>query len=213
MFLGCPHFPNLKRWKNKSQEIKLDTKRYSLPSPLLWQITSFLDCPLGNFKTHPVSRSRSMSFIGFFFMNSMILISYGCIACLENPRQILNHRLLRNVSDFFAKFFIISLQSCTGPVQGQNRVFPAKFSTQGKTCFYYREPLFLLQGPLFSLQGFPCEKTSQGNPCFHCREWVCSAGSARGRACGAVKKVSTANPFPVMKTGLSLWSFLTGKSL
>ena len=67
-----------------------------------------------------------------------------------------------------------TLQSCTGPVQGQNRVFPVKFSTQGKTCFHYREPLFSLQGPLFSLQGFPCEKTSQGKPCFHYREWVCS---------------------------------------
>ena len=67
-----------------------------------------------------------------------------------------------------------SLQSRTGSVQGQNREFPAKFSTQGKTCFYYREPLFSLQGPLFSLQGFPCEKTSQGEPCFHYREWVCS---------------------------------------
>jgi hypothetical protein len=70
-----------------------------------------------------------------------------------------------------------TLQSCTGPVQGQNRVFPVKFSTQGKTCFHFREPLFSLQGPLFSLQGFPCEKTSQGKPCFHYREWVCSAAS------------------------------------
>ena len=60
------------------------------------------------------------------------------------------------------------------PVQGQNRVFPVKFSTQGKTCFLYREPLFSLQGPLFSVQGFPCEKILQGKPCFHYREWVCS---------------------------------------
>ena len=48
---------------------------------------------------------------------------------------------------------IMTLQSRTGPVQGQNRVFPVKFSTQGKTCFHYREPLFSLQGPLFLLQG------------------------------------------------------------
>jgi hypothetical protein len=41
-----------------------------------------------------------------------------------------------------------------------------KFSTQGKTFFNYREPLSSLQGPLFSLQGFPFEKTSQGNPVF-----------------------------------------------
>ena len=70
--------------------------------------------------------------------------------------------------------FLSALQSCTGPVQGQNRVFPAKFSTQGKTCFHYRGPLFSLQGPLFSLQGFPCEKNSQGKPCFYYKEWVCS---------------------------------------
>ena len=58
-----------------------------------------------------------------------------------------------------------TLQSRTGPVQGQNRVFHVKFSTQGKTCFHCRIPLFSLQGPLFSLQGFPCEKTSHGKPC------------------------------------------------
>ena len=32
-----------------------------------------------------------------------------------------------------------SLQSRTGPVQGQNRVFPVKFFSQGKTCFHYRD--------------------------------------------------------------------------
>ena len=70
-----------------------------------------------------------------------------------------------------------TLQSRTGPVQGQNRDFPVKYSTQGKACFHYREPLLSLQGPLFSLQGFPCEKTSQGKPCFKYREWVCSVAT------------------------------------
>ena len=65
----------------------------------------------------------------------------------------------------------------TGVPCNENRVFPVKFSTQGKTFFHYREPLFSLQGPLFSLQGFPCEKTSQGKPCFHYREWVSSVFS------------------------------------
>ena len=69
-------------------------------------------------------------------------------------------------------------QHCN-PVQGKYRASTGfslcTFSTQGKTCVHYREPLFSLQGPLFSLQGFPCEKTSQGKPCFHYREWVCSA--------------------------------------
>ena len=74
-----------------------------------------------------------------------------------------------------------ALQSCTGSVQGQNRVFPVKFSTQGKTCFHYREPLLSSQGPLFSLQGFPCEKTSRGKPCFHYSELVCSVEYSRLR--------------------------------
>ena len=47
---------------------------------------------------------------------------------------------------------MIALQSCTGPVQGQNRVFPAKFSTQGKTCFHYRD--------------FPVRKLHRENPVF-----------------------------------------------
>ena len=63
-----------------------------------------------------------------------------------------------------AKPLIITgtLQSRTGPAQGQNRVFPVKFFWQGKTCFHYRD--------------FPVRKTSQGKPYFHYREWVCSVG-------------------------------------
>ena len=56
------------------------------------------------------------------------------------------------------------------PVQGQYRARTGL----SLWSFPHREPLFSLQGPLFSLQGFPCEKTSQGKPCFHYREWVCS---------------------------------------
>ena len=67
-----------------------------------------------------------------------------------------------------------TLQSRTGPVQGQNRVFPVKFFSQGKTCFHYRGTLFSLQGPCFHYRDFPVRKTSQGKPCFHYREWVCS---------------------------------------
>ena len=63
------------------------------------------------------------------------------------------------------------------PVQGQNRVFPVKFFSQGKTCFHYREPLFSLQGPCFHYRDFPVRKSTQGKPCFHYREWVCSADS------------------------------------
>ena len=65
------------------------------------------------------------------------------------------------------------------PLQGQYRV---EFTTQGKPCFHYREPLFSLQGPCIHhrescihYREFPVRITTQGNPCNHYREWVCSA--------------------------------------
>ena len=48
-----------------------------------------------------------------------------------------------------------TLQSCTGPVQGQNRVFPVNFSTQGKTCFHYKEPCSYCRDPCFHYRDFP----------------------------------------------------------
>ena len=68
-----------------------------------------------------------------------------------------------------------TLQSCAGPVQGQNKVFPVYSFSQGKTCFHYRETLFSLQGPCFHYRDFPVRKRTQGKPCFHYRERVCSA--------------------------------------
>ena len=65
---------------------------------------------------------------------------------------------------------IISLQSRTGPVQGQYRARTG-FSLWS---FSHRDPLFSLQGPCFHYRDFPVRKTSQGKPCFHYREWVCS---------------------------------------
>ena len=66
------------------------------------------------------------------------------------------------------------------PLQGQYRV---EFTTQGKPCFHYREPLFSLQGPCIHhrescihYREFPVRITTQGNPCSHYREWVCSEG-------------------------------------
>ena len=61
--------------------------------------------------------------------------------------------------------FYGTLQSRTGPVQGQNRVFPVKFFSQGKTCFHYRGTLFSLFS-LFLLQGFPSEKNFTGKTLF-----------------------------------------------
>jgi hypothetical protein len=52
-----------------------------------------------------------------------------------------------------------SLQSRIGPVQGQNRVFPVKFSTQGKTRFHYRDPCF-------HYRDFPVRKLHRENPVF-----------------------------------------------
>ena len=43
-----------------------------------------------------------------------------------------------------------------------------------ETCFHYRGTLFLLQGPFFHYRDFPVRKSTQGKPCFHYREWVCS---------------------------------------
>ena len=59
-----------------------------------------------------------------------------------------------------------ALQSRTGPVQGQNRVFPVKLFSQGETCFHYREPLYSLQGPCFHYRDFSVRKTSHRKPCF-----------------------------------------------
>ena len=73
------------------------------------------------------------------------------------------------------------------PVQGQYRASTgfslcSKFS-QGKTCVHYREALFSLQGPCIHhrescihYREFPVRITTQGNPCNHYREWVCSVG-------------------------------------
>ena len=59
-----------------------------------------------------------------------------------------------------------TLQSRTGPVQGQNRVFPAKFFSQEKNLFALQGTPFLVAGTLFSLQGFPCEKNFTGKTLF-----------------------------------------------
>ena len=65
--------------------------------------------------------------------------------------------LIHAATTIHLAYTAIPYRASTGPVQGQNRVFLVKFSTQGKSCFHYREPLFALQGS-----------------CFHYREWVCS---------------------------------------
>ena len=48
----------------------------------------------------------------------------------------------------------LQTQSCKA-----HRELPVSQFTQGKTCFHYREPLFLLQGPCFHYKNFPV------NPC------------------------------------------------
>merc|ERR1711971_1472468 len=72
------------------------------------------------------------------------------------------------------------------PLQGQYRV---EFTTQGKPCSHYREPLFSLQGPCIHhrescihYREFPVRITTQGNPCNHYREWVCSVHTSEIRA-------------------------------
>ena len=94
---------------------------------------------------------------------------------------------LDHLISFFCCFYDASVQLGTtkfqssihcNPLQGQYRV---EFTTQGKPCFHYREPLFSLQGPCIHhresciyYREFPVRITTQGNPCSHYREWVCS---------------------------------------
>ena len=96
----------------------------------------------------------------FCMKHVMLCISY--YRTLELYRLWSFKFIILYTSNFWNYAMIILCRVHCNPVQGENRVFPVKFSTQGKTCFNYREPLFSLQGPLFSLQGFPCEKTSRG---------------------------------------------------
>jgi hypothetical protein len=65
------------------------------------------------------------------------------------------------------RYTAILYRASTGPVQGQNRDFPVKFSHTGKN-------LFSLQGILFSLQGFPCEQNFTGKTLFSLQGRVCS---------------------------------------
>ena len=58
-----------------------------------------------------------------------------------------------------------ALQSRTGPVQGQNRVFPVYFSNTGKN-------LFSLQGSKVMEICFPCEKKYTGKTLFSLQGWV-----------------------------------------
>jgi hypothetical protein len=64
----------------------------------------------------------------------------------------------------------IPYRARTGPEQG----FPCVVILTGKNLFYYREPLFSLQGSCIHYRDFPVRITTQGNPCSHYRELVCS---------------------------------------
>ena len=84
---------------------------------------------------------------------------------------------MHNGAKHFFELYFEFLIHCN-PLQGQYRV---EFTTQGKPCFHYREPLFSLQGPCIHhrescihYREFPVRITTQGNPCSHYREWVCS---------------------------------------
>ena len=59
---------------------------------------------------------------------------------LKVKSNIDNKKHLKTLSKFccklmnFEKTIYCTLQSCTGPVQGKNRVFPVKFFSQGNPC-------------------------------------------------------------------------------
>ena len=76
-----------------------------------------------------------------------------------------------------AKHFLnlhFNLQSLTASLQthpcNENRVFPVKFFSQGKTCFHYRDPCNENRVPCNKNRLFPLRKSSQGKPCFHYRD-------------------------------------------
>ena len=52
----------------------------------------------------------------------------------------------------------------------ENRVFPVKFFSQGKTCFHYRSACNENRVPCNENRLFPVRKISQGKPCFHYRD-------------------------------------------
>ena len=60
---------------------------------------------------------------------------------------------------------ICPLQSLTWSLQGENRVFPVKFSHTGKNLFSLHGTPAMNENRLF-----PVRKTSQGKPCFHYRD-------------------------------------------
>ena len=62
--------------------------------------------------------------------------------------------MVRFFSHLYSKI-TIHCKPLQGKTCNENRVFPAKFSLLGKTCFYY-------------LWFFPVKKTSQGKPCLQC---------------------------------------------
>ena len=64
----------------------------------------------------------------------------------------------------------IPYRTSTRPEQG----FPCVLFLTWKNLFSLKGNPVLIAGTLFSLQGFPCEKSTQGKPYFHDREWVCS---------------------------------------
>ena len=64
-----------------------------------------------------------------------------------------------------------TVQSCTGPGFSL-----CSKSSQGKTCFHYRELLLSLQESCICYRDFSVRITTQEDPCSHYREWVCSAG-------------------------------------
>ena len=59
------------------------------------------------------------------------------------------------------------MQSLTGSLQGENRVFPVKFFHAGKN-------MFSLPGIPAMKTGFPCEKNFTGKTLFSLQGWVCS---------------------------------------
>ena len=97
---------------------------------------------------------QSSSILRFF---ALLLAKTGILDIIYTPKYVINrikisNPILRKSKTDNARQAVPTLQSLTGPVQGQNRVFPVQYFHTGKN--------------LFSIQGSLLEILHRENPVF-----------------------------------------------
>ena len=134
--------------KTGRKESILDKFYKSSHYTALWWLSRFFLYLISFVRNQVVGKKRSTTQIPSAAMLEPVLkyLESICTTYYVHNNWIRNHVLQWPTSINHA------LQSCTGPVQGQNRNFPVKFSTQ-------RKPVFITW-----------------NPCSHCRDPVIITG-------------------------------------